>query len=177
MAERVRENFLGELMMDKERIAKVLIGIVGSDGVVTDPGDLQVYETDGLTIFKARPDSVVLPRSTEQVAEVVKVCHRERIPFVARGAGTGLSGGALPVDGGILIGLNRMNRILEIDYANQRAVVEPGLVNVWLTNALAPEGYYYSPDPASQTACSIRGNVAENSGGPPTPKYGVTTNP
>jgi glycolate oxidase len=153
-----------------------LIGIVGSDGVVTDPGDLQVYETDGLTIFKARPDVVVLPRSVEQVSEVVKVCHRERIPFVARGAGTGLSGGALPVDGGILIGLNRMNRILEIDYPNQRAVVEPGLVNVWLTNALAPDGYYYSPDPASQTACSIGGNVGENSGGPRTPKYGVTTN-
>jgi len=162
--------------MDKERIAKLLIGIVGSDGVVTDPGDLQVYETDGLTIFKAKPDIVVLPRSAEQVSEVVKVCHRERIPFVARGAGTGLSGGALPVDGGILIGLNRMNRILEIDYPNQRAMVEPGLVNVWLTNALAPDGYYYSPDPASQTACSIGGNIAENSGGPRTPKYGVTTN-
>src|SRR5258708_21944276 len=97
MAERVRENFLGELMMDKERIAKVLIGIVGSDGVVTDPGDLQVYETDGLTIFKARPDIVVLPRSTEQVAEVVKVCHRERIPFVARGAGTAPTARARPV--------------------------------------------------------------------------------
>jgi len=162
--------------MDKERIAKVLIGIVSSDGVVTDPGELQVYEADGLTVFKATPEIVVLPRSAEQVAEVVKVCQRERIPFVARGAGTGLSGGALPVEGGILIGLNRMNRILEIDYANQRAVVEPGLVNVWLTNALAPGGYYYSPDPASQTACSIGGNVAENSGGPRTPKYGVTTN-
>jgi len=162
--------------MDKERIARELIGIVGSDGVATDPGELRVYETDGLTIFKAMPDIVVLPRSAEQVAGVVKVCHRERIPFVARGAGTGLSGGALPVDGGILIGLNRMNRVLDIDYENQRAVVEPGLVNVWLTNALAPRGYYYSPDPASQTACSIGGNVAENSGGPRTPKYGVTTN-
>ncbi len=162
--------------MDKERIAKELAGIVGTDGVVIDPGELRVYETDGLTIFKAMPDIVVLPRSAEQVAEVVKVCHREKIPFVARGAGTGLSGGALPIEGGVLIGLNRMNRILEIDYENQRAVVEPGLVNVWLTNALAPQGYYYSPDPASQTACSIGGNVAENSGGPRTPKYGVTTN-
>jgi len=95
---------------------------------------------------------------------------------VPRGAGTGLSGGALPIEGGALIGLNRMNRILETDYDNQRAVVEPGMVNVWLTNALAPRGYYYSPDPASQTACSIGGNVSENSGGPRTPKYGVTTN-
>src|SRR5712692_1504185 len=112
--------------MDKERIAKVLIGIVGSDGVVTDPGDLQVYETDGLTIFKARPDIVVLPRSTKLFVFFWYGGHRERIPFVARGAGTGLSGGALPVDGGILIGLNRMNRVLDIDYENQRAVVEPG---------------------------------------------------
>jgi glycolate dehydrogenase FAD-linked subunit len=162
--------------MDRERIAKELARIVGADGVVTDPGELQVYEADGLTVFKATPEIVVLPRSPEQVAGVVKVCHRERIPFVARGAGTGLSGGALPVEGGVLIGMNRMNRILEIDYENQRAVVEPGMVNVWLTNALAPRGYYYSPDPASQTACSIGGNVGENSGGPRTPKYGVTTN-
>jgi glycolate oxidase len=162
--------------MDKERIAKELARIVGTDSVVIDPGELRVYETDGLTIFKAMPDVVVLPRSADQVAEVVKVCHREKIPFVARGAGTGLSGGALPLEGGVLIGLNRMNRILETDYENQRAVVEPGMVNVWLTDALAPRGYYYSPDPASQTACSIGGNVAENSGGPRTPKYGVTTN-
>ncbi len=164
------------MMEGKERIAKELLGIVGEDGLVVDPGELRVYETDGLTVFKAMPEIVVLPRSAEQVAAVVKVCHRERLPFVARGAGTGLSGGALPVEGGVLIGMNRMNRILDIDYENQRAVVEPGMINVWLTNALAPQGYYYSPDPASQTACSIGGNVAENSGGPRTPKYGVTTN-
>ncbi len=152
--------------MDKERIARELTGIVGNDGIVVDPGELRVYEADGLTVFKAMPEIVVLPRSTEQVAGVVKVCHREKIPFVARGAGTGLSGGALPIEGGILIGMNRMNRILETDYENQRAVVEPGMVNVWLTNALSPRGYYYSPDPASQTACSIGGNVGENSGTP-----------
>jgi glycolate oxidase len=160
----------------KNALRRELERIVGADGVVTDPGELRVYEADGLTVFKAMPEIVVLPRSTEQVAGVVKVCHREKIPFVARGAGTGLSGGALPIEGGVLIGMNRMNRILEIDYENQRAVVEPGMVNVWLTNALSPRGYYYSPDPASQTACSIGGNVAENSGGPRTPKYGVTTN-
>jgi len=163
-------------VQDKERIAKDLVAVVGTDGVVVDADELTVYETDGLTIFKARPDIVVLPRSAEEVARVVGVCHQEKIPFVARGAGTGLSGGALPLDGGVVIGLNRINRILEIDYKDQRAVVEPGMVNIWLTDSLAPQGYYYSPDPASQTACSIGGNVAENAGGPRTPKYGVTTN-
>ena len=163
-------------MTKKDQIARELAKIVGEDGVVIDPDELRVYETDGLTVFKAKPDIVVLPDLAEQVARVVRVCCREKIPFVARGAGTGLSGGALPLDGGVLIGLNRLNRIVEIDTENQRAVVEPGMVNVWLTNALSPRGYYYSPDPASQTACSIGGNVAENSGGPRTPKYGVTTN-
>ena len=112
----------------------------------------------------------------EWVAEVVRLCVRERVPFVPRGAGTGLSGGALALEGGVVIGLNRMNRVLEVDYANQRAVIEPGLVNIWLTNQVSPDGYYYAPDPASQTACSVGGNVAENSGGPHCLKYGVTTN-
>ncbi len=163
-------------MKDKARIAKDLVAIIGTDGVIVDSDELRVYETDGLTVFKAMPDLVALPTSLEQLTGVVKVCHREKVPFVVRGAGTGLSGGAIPLDGGVLIGLNRMNRILEIDYGNQRAVVEPGMVNVWLSNDLAAKGYLYSPDPASQTACSIGGNVAENSGGPRTPKYGVTTN-
>ena len=163
-------------MKDKARIAKDLVAIIGTDGVIVDSDELRVYETDGLTVFKAMPDLVTLPTSLGQLTGVVKVCHREKVPFVVRGAGTGLSGGAIPLDGGVLIGLNRMNRILEIDYGNQRAVVEPGMVNVWLSNDLAAKGYLYSPDPASQTACSIGGNVAENSGGPRTPKYGVTTN-
>lgn len=162
--------------MDRERIAKALFKIIGPDGVIADPDELKVYETDGLTIYKALPDFVVLPRTTEQVVEVVKLCHQEKIPFVPRGAGTGLSGGALALEGGILIGLNRMNRILEIDDENMRALVEPGLVNIWLTNAISSRGYYYAPDPASQTACSVGGNVAENSGGPHCLKYGVTTN-
>lgn len=157
-------------------IVRELISIVGDDGVVIDPDELRVYETDGLTVFKATPEMVVLPRSAEQVASVVKICSREKIPFVARGAGTGLSGGAVPLEGGVLVGLNRIDRILEIDCENQRAVVEAGIVNAKLTDALAPRDYYYSPDPASQTACSIGGNVAENSGGVRTPKYGVTTN-
>lgn len=162
--------------MDKKRIARELEQIVGPDGLVTDPDELRVYETDGLTLFRASPDFVVLPRSAEEVARVVKFCNRERLYFVPRGAGTGLSGGALPLEGGVMIGLNRMNRVLEVDYENQRAVVEPGLINVWLTSAIAARGYYYAPDPASQTACSIGGNVAENSGGPHCLKYGVTTN-
>jgi len=161
--------------MKERRFIRALARIVGRDGVITDPVERRVYETDGLTVFQAAPDVVVLPRTTEQVARIVEVCAREGVPFVARGAGTGLSGGALPLAGGVLIALNRMDRILEVDYPNLRAVVEPGVINARLSEALAPRGYYYAPDPASQTACTIGGNVAENSGGPRTPKYGVTT--
>jgi glycolate oxidase subunit GlcD len=161
--------------MKKRRLIRELARIVGKDGVIADPVERRVYETDGLTVFQAVPDVVVLPRTTEQVARIVQVCAREGIPFVARGAGTGLSGGALPLAGGVLIALNRMDRIVEVDYPNLRAVVEPGVINARLSEVLAPRGYYYAPDPASQTACTIGGNVAENSGGPRTPKYGVTT--
>ena len=164
------------MIQDKARIIREIEQIVGPKGVVHEEDELRVYETDGLTIFKAMPDVVVLASTAEHVAELVKLCQREKIPYVPRGAGTGLSGGALPLDGGVLIGMNRMNRILEVDYDNKRAVVEPGMVNVWLTNAVGPRGYYYAPDPASQIACSIGGNVSENSGGVRTPKYGVTTN-
>ncbi len=162
--------------MERARLIRELRKVVGPEYVISDPAELKVYETDGLTIFKAAPDIVVLPGRTEEVAEAVRLCARERIPFVPRGAGTGLSGGALAVEGGVVIGLNRMNRVLEVDYANQRAVIEPGLVNIWLSNHVGPRGFYYAPDPASQTACSIGGNVAENSGGPHCLKYGVTTN-
>ncbi len=162
--------------MDRPRLIQAMAGVVGQAYVISDPVELKVYETDGLTIFKAPPDVVVLPKSAAEVAEVVRLCVRERVPFVPRGAGTGLSGGALALEGGVVIGLNRMNRVLEVDYANQRAVIEPGLVNIWLTNQVSPDGYYYAPDPASQTACSVGGNVAENSGGPHCLKYGVTTN-
>jgi glycolate oxidase len=162
--------------MDRARLIREMARVVGPEYVVSDPAELKVYETDGLTIFKATPDVVVLPDSAAAVAEVVRLCVRERVPFVPRGAGTGLSGGALALEGGVVIGLNRMNRVLEVDYANQRAVIEPGLVNIWLSNQVIPDGYYYAPDPASQTACSVGGNVAENSGGPHCLKYGVTTN-
>ena len=161
--------------MDKRRIVEGLAAIVGREWVISDPDELTVYECDGMThLEKALPDVVVLPDSTEQVAEVVKFCDGEQLPFLPRGAGTGLSGGAIAIQGGVIIGLNRMNRILEIDLVNQRAVVEPGLVNLTLTQAVVDRGYYFAPDPASQAVSSIGGNVAENAGGPHCLKYGTT---
>jgi glycolate oxidase len=150
--------------------------IVGPANLIQNPEEKLVYECDGLTMFKAMPDVVVFPTSTQQVSEVVRVAHRQRIPFVARGGGTGLSGGALATEGGIMIALTKLNQIIEIDLENQRAVVQPGVVNLWITQAVAAQGYYFAPDPSSQQACTIGGNVAENSGGPHTLKYGVTTN-
>jgi glycolate oxidase len=150
--------------------------IVGRGAVLSDPDELLVYESDGLTLFRALADFVVFPTSVEHVSAIVKLANRESLPFVARGAGTGLSGGCLPAEGGIVISLMRMNRVLEVDYDNQIAVVEPGLVNLHLSWAVGPRGYYYAPDPSSQQACTIGGNIANNSGGPHTLKYGVTTN-
>jgi len=162
--------------MDKRRIVQELGAIVGPEWVISEAEELTVYECDGMTYLeKALPDLVVLPDSAAQVAEVVKLCDREQLYFLPRGAGTGLSGGALPLRGGVMIGLNRMNRILEIDLPNQRAVVEPGLVNLALTQAVQDRGYYFAPDPSSQAASSIGGNVAENAGGPHCLKYGATT--
>jgi glycolate oxidase len=160
----------------KLTLRRELEGILGRGGVLSDPAELLVYESDGLTLFRALADFVVFPTSAEQVAAVVQLANREGLPFVARGAGTGLSGGCLPAEGGIVISLMRMNRVLEVDYENQLAVVEPGLVNLHLSWAVGPQGYYYAPDPSSQQACTIGGNVANNSGGPHTLKYGVTVN-
>ncbi|PYM08708.1 MAG: FAD-binding oxidoreductase [Candidatus Rokuibacteriota bacterium] len=160
----------------KQTLRRELEAIVGRGAVLSDPEELLVYESDGLTLFRALADFVVFPRSTEHVAAIVKLADREKLPFVARGAGTGLSGGCLPSEGGLVISLMRMNRILEIDYDNQLAVVEPGLVNLHLSWAVGPRGYYYAPDPSSQQACTIGGNIANNSGGPHTLKYGVTAN-
>ena len=142
--------------------------------MITEPERLRVYECDGLTGHRAVPELVVLPGSTEEVQAVVRACHRERIPFVARGAGTGLSGGATPVAGGVVVALSRMNRILEIDLASQRVVVEPGVTNLEVTAAVASEGFFYAPDPSSQHVCTVAGNVAENSGGAHCLKYGFT---
>ena len=161
---------------ETRRLRAAFEAIVGRHAVVTDPSELLVYESDGLTVFRATADIIVFPRSTAEVAACVKLANAEGLPFVARGAGTGLAGGCLPTEGGLVIALTRMTRILEIDYDNQFAVVEPGLVNLHLSEALAARGYYYAPDPSSQIACTLGGNVANNSGGPHTLKYGVTTN-
>jgi glycolate oxidase len=153
-----------------------LRSIVGRDAVLASPSELLVYECDGFTIEKNKPDTVVFPTSTEQVVQVVRVCNELGVPFLPRGAGTSLSGGCLPVGGGVVISLSRMKRILEVDTRNRYAVVEPGVVNLWLTNHLRPLGYHFAPDPSSQGACTVGGNVATNSGGPHTLKYGVTVN-
>jgi glycolate oxidase len=160
----------------KSALHRELTALLGPGGVLSEPDELLVYESDGLTLFRALADFVVFPTTAEHVAGIVRLANREELPFVARGAGTGLSGGCLPAEGGIVISMMRMNRILEVDYDNQLAVVEPGLVNLHLSWAVGPRGYYYAPDPSSQQACTIGGNIANNSGGPHTLKYGVTVN-
>ena len=156
------------------RLVRGLVDIVGRDHVVTDPDRLVVYESDGLTAYRALPRAVILPDSTEEAAAVVRLLHGEGIPVVPRGAGTGLSGGALPTPGGVVVGTARMNRILSIDAENRLARVQPGVINARLTEATRPHGLYYAPDPSSQSTCTLGGNVAENSGGPHCLKYGVT---
>jgi len=148
---------------------------VSAGGVLHDPMDVLTYECDGLPHLRASPAAVVLPASAAEVQAVVRACARARVPFVPRGHGTGLSGGALPVAGGIVIGLARLNRVLNVDLPNQRVTVEPGVTNLEITRQVAPFGYYYAPDPSSQQVCSIGGNVAENSGGAHCLKYGFTT--
>jgi glycolate oxidase subunit GlcD len=150
--------------------------IAGDDGLITDPSALLVYESDGLTSYRVRPLAVVLPHGTEQVSRVLGALDAAGVPFVPRGAGTGLAGGATAVEGAIVVSLARMNRILAIDAPNRSATVEPGVVNARLTAAVRPHGLYYAPDPSSQTVCTIGGNVAENAGGPHCLKHGVTLN-
>jgi len=150
--------------------------ILGPEGVISGREQLRTYECDGLVNYRAIPRLVVLPETADQLQRIVQVCHDEGIPFVARGSGTGLSGGALPHEEGVLIALARMRGILEVDLANQRVVVEPGVINLWVTQEVSPEGYYFAPDPSSQLVCSIGGTVAENSGGAHCLKYGFTTN-
>ena len=159
----------------KEEVVRDLSALLGAKYVLHTFYDLMLYEYDA-SIDRCTPDIVVLPASTEDVAAIVKIAAHHNIPVVPRGAGTGLSGGAIPIYGGIVIVFTRMNRILEVDYDNLRAVVQPGLVNLYLTNALNPQGFYYVPDPSSQRSCTIGGNVGENAGGPHTLIYGVTTN-
>ena len=144
--------------------------------VVKRKEELLVYECDGLTSYRQRPAAVILPRTTAEVAAVVKLCDRFNVPFLARGSGTGLSGGALPLENSVLISTTWMRDILEIDLENQRIVVQPGVINNWVTQAVSGDGFYYAPDPSSQSVCSIGGNIAENSGGVHCLKYGVTAN-
>ena len=158
----------------KSAFVDALRRVVGRDGVFSEPLEMLTYECDALTHLRTSPLAVVLPSSAADVQEVVRLCSREGVPFVARGHGTGLSGGALPVDGGIVIALSRLNRVLDVDIPNRRVVVEPGVTNLEITRQVAPFGYYYAPDPSSQQVCSIGGNVAENSGGAHCLKYGFT---
>jgi len=162
--------------MDREQLIETMQEILGPEGVIHKHEELRTYECDGLMNYRVIPDLVVLPESAEQVQQIVKTCYDEGIPFVARGSGTGLSGGALPIESGVLIVLTRLRRILEVDIPNGRVVVEPGVINVWVSQEVADEGYYYAPDPASQIVSSIGGNLAENSGGVHCLKYGFTTN-
>ena len=159
----------------KERTLADIRSLIGSDGVLCDSFDLKLYEYDG-GVDKSTPEVVVFPRTTEHVSALVKLARQHNLAIVGRGAGTGLSGGAIPRAGGMVISFARMNRILEVDIENERAIVQPGVVNLDITLAVQPFGYFYAPDPSSQRACTIGGNVAENAGGPHTLAYGVTTN-
>src|SRR5271156_6327437 len=148
---------------------------VGVDGLIIERNQLQTYECDGLAVLRSLPSAVVLPRTTAQVQAVVGICARHQIPFVGRGAGTGLSGGAMPDDRGIVISFSRMTKFLATDIPNQRITVEAGVINAHVTQRVAPTGYFYAPDPSSQSVCTIGGNVAENAGGAHCLKYGFTT--
>jgi len=157
-------------------IAEALRRIVPGEGVVEAPIEMRAFETDGLTAYRQMPLVVVLPETTEQVSAILKYAHDNGVKVVPRGAGTSLSGGALPLADGILLGMAKFNRVLEIDYANRCAVVQPGVTNLAITKAVENRGFYYAPDPSSQIACTIGGNVAENSGGVHCLKYGLTAN-
>ena len=155
---------------------RTLAGVVGPSRVLNSRDELLVYECDGYVVEKSAPDVVVFPESATEVVEIVRCCNRHKVPFVPRGAGTSLAGGCLPVGGGVMIALTKMRQIVDINLRDRYAIVEPGVVNVNLTRALAGTGFHYAPDPSSQGACTIGGNVATNSGGPHTLKYGVTVN-
>src|ERR1039457_5705195 len=164
----------GAVLARRERIVAALRTIVPGEGVIASEREMKPYETDGLTAYHQPPMVVVLPETTEQVKQVLRYCHDEGIKVVPRGAGTSLSGGALPLADGVLLGMAKFNRIRDIDFDNRVVVVEPGVTNLAVTNAVADAGFYYAPDPSSQIACTIGGNVAENSGGVHCLKYGLT---
>lgn len=166
----------GSVLQRRDAIVSALRAIVPGEGVIDDASSLKVYESDGLTAYRQPPMVVVLPETVDQVAAILRYCHSEGVRVVPRGAGTSLSGGALPLEDAVLLGMGKFNRILSIDYADRVAVVQPGVTNLAVTRAVEGRGFYYAPDPSSQIACSIGGNVAENSGGVHCLKYGLTTN-
>ena len=160
----------------RAEIVAALRAIVPGEGVIDSATEMKPYESDGLTAYRAPPMVVVLPSTVEQVSRVLRYCYENRIKVVPRGAGTSLSGGSLPLEDAVLLGMAKFNRVLEIDYPNRVAVVQPGVTNLGVTKAVEHEGFYYAPDPSSQIACSIGGNIAENSGGVHCLKYGMTMN-
>ena len=162
--------------MDPQRLMSAFIACLGADNVITDPSRLHTYACDGLTAHAAIPGIVVLPETAQQVAQVVRTCVQHELPYVARGSGTGLSGGALPRSDGVLIVTSKMRRIIDVDIDERLATVEPGVINADISAAGAANGFFYAPDPSSQQICSIGGNVAENSGGAHCLKYGFTVN-
>ncbi len=164
------------VLVRRGAIAEALRAIVPGEGVIDHPDELRVYESDALTAYRQPPMLVVLPESTDQVSRILAYCYAEGVKVVPRGSGTSLSGGALPLADGVLLALGKFNRILEIDYDNRCVTVQPGVANLAISNAVADRGFYYAPDPSSQIACSIGGNVAENAGGVHCLKYGLTTN-
>src|SRR5450756_2304588 len=160
----------------RDAIVAALRAIVPGEGVIDSAAEMVPYESDGLMAYRQPPMVVVLPDTSEQVSQVLKYCFEQGIKVVPRGSGTSLSGGALPLADGVLLGLGKFKRIREIDFGNRVVVTEPGVTNLAISQAVAHAGYYYAPDPSSQIACSIGGNVAENSGGVHCLKYGMTTN-
>jgi len=165
-----------KIMARRDDIIDALETIVSSEGVISHEIEMRPYESDGLTAYRQLPMVVVLPETTEQVAGILRYCHKHGVKVVPRGAGTSLSGGALPLQDGVLLGMARFNRILEIDTQNRYVVAQPGVTNLGISDAVEGEGFYYAPDPSSQIACTIGGNIAENSGGVHSLKYGLTTN-
>ena len=165
-----------DVIAGRDALVAALRGVLAEEGVIWSDNELKAYECDGLTAYRQVPLAVVLPEDTRQVSRVLQICSEHGAKVVPRGAGTSLSGGALPLADGVLLGLGKFNRILEIDYENRCAVVQPGVSNMSISEAVADEGFYYAPDPSSQIVCTIGGNVAENSGGIHCLKYGVTTN-
>ena len=166
----------GEILAQRKDLLTDLRAIVPGEGVIADEVALRAYESDGLSVYRQVPMAVVLPETVAQVSEIMKLCDKRQIKVVPRGAGTSLSGGALPLEDGIVLGLGKFNKILEIDYENRAVRVQPGVTNLGISQAVDHEEFYYAPDPSSQIACSIGGNVAENAGGVHCLKYGVTTN-